>query len=146
MVREFSDDVMALIDAADIVVAMGGYNTVCEIMSLRKRAILVPRIRPVQEQWIRAKRLALLGLATVIHPDHLTPLALIRAVYEELERKNVHPGTLYRLDMDGLGRVAEQLLGNLAGRERSETVTTAAPIAEIPLTDPPGDVQVSAAG
>src|SRR5262245_24936040 len=143
MVREFSDDVMALIDAADLVVAMGGYNTVCEIMSLRKRAILVPRIRPVQEQWIRAERLALLGLATVIHPDRLTPRALIRAVYEELERKNVHPRTLYRLDMDGLGRVAEQLLGNLAGRERSETAAT---IAEIPLTDPPGDVQVSAAG
>lgn len=119
-VREFSDDVMALMDAADLVVAMGGYNTVCEIMTLRKRAILVPRIRPVQEQWIRAERLALLGLARVIHPDHLTPGALIQAVHEELGRVNVHGSKLYRLDMRGLDRVADKLLGKMPARRRPE--------------------------
>ncbi len=113
IVREFSDDVMGLIDAADLVVAMGGYNTVCEIMTLRKRAILIPRTRPVQEQWIRAERLAVLGLARVIHPDLLTPLCMIRTVYEELDRGNVHAGQMYRLDMNGLDRVAEAVLGNL---------------------------------
>ena len=50
VLQAFSDDMMSLIDAADLVVAMGGYNTVCEVLTLGKRAIVVPRVRPVQEQ------------------------------------------------------------------------------------------------
>jgi predicted glycosyltransferase len=122
-VLEFSDDIMALLEAADLVVAMGGYNTVCEIMSARKRAILIPRIKPVQEQWIRAERLARHGLARVIHPDRLTPLALIRAVHEELARGHVHGGKLYRLDMRGLDRVAGRLLGTRSAESRPALAT-----------------------
>ena len=55
----------------------------------------------------------MLGLARVIHPDLLTPLVMIRAVREELDRGNVHVGQMYRLDMNGLDRVAEAVLGNL---------------------------------
>ncbi len=36
------------------VVAMGGYNTFCEILSFDKRAIIVPRTAPRMEQYIRA--------------------------------------------------------------------------------------------
>lgn len=114
-VREFSDDMMGCMDAADLVVAMGGYNTTCEILTLRKRAILVPRIRPVQEQWIRAERLDRLGLVRAIHPDALTPTGLLRAVQDELGRGNVYPSGLYQLDLEGLPRIADsvsQLLYN----------------------------------
>ena len=55
---DFSDDMASLIEAADLVVCMGGYNTICELLTLKKRAIIVPRTKPVQEQWIRADRLA----------------------------------------------------------------------------------------
>jgi predicted glycosyltransferase len=40
-----------------------------EILSLRKRAVVVPRTQPVEEQWIRAQRMAELGLFAAIHPD-----------------------------------------------------------------------------
>jgi predicted glycosyltransferase len=66
------------------VLSMGGYNTVCEILSLKKRAIIVPRVRPVEEQWIRAERMARLDLLTAIHPDSLTPHNLLRTILEEL--------------------------------------------------------------
>ena len=33
------------------VVAMGGYNTFCEILSFDKRAIIVPRTAPRMEQY-----------------------------------------------------------------------------------------------
>jgi len=53
-IKEFTDDMMSYMAAADLVVSMAGYNTVCEILTLRKPAIPVPRVKPVQEQWIRA--------------------------------------------------------------------------------------------
>jgi len=108
-VLEFSDDLMGLMDAADVVVAMGGYNTVCELLSLRKRAILVPRVRPVSEQWIRAERLEQLGLVRALHPDALSGHTLSRAVLDELARARVvRPGP-HGVDLDGLGRVCAAL-------------------------------------
>ena len=82
--QDFSDDMMSLMAAADVVVAMGGYNTVCELLTLRKRAVVVPRVRPSQEQCIRAERMAALGLLRMLHPDQLTPGALLDAVQAEL--------------------------------------------------------------
>ncbi|MFQ6022924.1 MAG: glycosyltransferase family protein [Acidiferrobacterales bacterium] len=48
------------------VVAMGGYNTFCEIISLNKRAIIVPRRSPRMEQYIRASRAQELGLVRML--------------------------------------------------------------------------------
>ena len=108
-VIEFCDDMMGLMEASDLVVAMGGYNTVCELLTLRKRAILVPRVTPVQEQWIRAQRLARLGLMRAIHPEQLTAHALAETVREEIDCVNVRPRAMYQLDLDGLERVRESI-------------------------------------
>lgn len=83
-VQEFSDDMMSLMAAADVVVAMGGYNTVCELMTLHKRVIVVPRVRPVQEQLLRAERMAARGLLRMLHPDELTGGALWQVLQSEL--------------------------------------------------------------
>ena len=53
---------------AAAVVAMGGYNTFCEILSFDKPALLAPRSRPRLEQTIRARRAADLGLIRML-PD-----------------------------------------------------------------------------
>src|SRR5438128_7815009 len=50
------------------IVAMGGYNTFCEILSFDKPALIVPRTTPRLEQFIRAQRAAELGLVAVL-PD-----------------------------------------------------------------------------
>jgi predicted glycosyltransferase len=50
------------------IVAMGGYNTFCEILSFDKPALIVPRTAPRREQLIRAERAAELGLLTML-PD-----------------------------------------------------------------------------
>lgn len=44
-----------LIGAADVVVSMGGYNTVCEILSQGKPSLIIPREQPRREQLIRAQ-------------------------------------------------------------------------------------------
>jgi predicted glycosyltransferase len=51
------------------VVAMGGYNTFCEILSFDKPALIVPRTAPRLEQYIRAQRAADLGLVSVLSDD-----------------------------------------------------------------------------
>ena len=99
---EFTDDLMSYLSAADVVVAMGGYNTTCELLTLRKPAILIPRTRPVQEQWIRAQRLSQRGLLQAIHPQQLTPQRLLSALQVALQSP---PPPVFRLD--GLPRVAE---------------------------------------
>jgi len=57
-----------LIQKAKAVVSMAGYNTFCEILSLNKRALLIPRMQPRLEQLIRATRAAELGLVDIILP------------------------------------------------------------------------------
>ena len=55
-----------LMDRAAGIVAMGGYNTFCEILSLDKRALIVPRATPRLEQTIRARRASALGLCAML--------------------------------------------------------------------------------
>ncbi|MFD0937955.1 glycosyltransferase family protein, partial [Methylobacterium trifolii] len=62
----FDSEIELLMRKAEGIVAMGGYNTFCEILSFDKRAILVPRTRPRREQEIRAVAAQALGLARVL--------------------------------------------------------------------------------
>jgi predicted glycosyltransferase len=75
-VLEFLTEPSRLLCRADRVIAMGGYNTVCEVLSFRKTALIVPRIHPRREQIIRAERLRDLGLVDMLHPDNLSARAL----------------------------------------------------------------------
>lgn len=70
-----------LIGAADVIVSMGGYNTVCEIISQRKPFLIIPRTVPRQEQLIRAEVLYRRGFCEYLHPERLSPLA----VYQKVE-------------------------------------------------------------
>src|SRR4029077_7239369 len=59
----------ALVARAAGIVAMGGYNTFCEVLSLDKRALIVPRTEPRMEQYIRISRAAQLGLISMLADD-----------------------------------------------------------------------------
>jgi predicted glycosyltransferase len=62
----FDTKIELLMKKAAAVVAMGGYNTFCEILSLDKRALIVPRVRPRREQLIRAVEADRLGLLRLL--------------------------------------------------------------------------------
>jgi predicted glycosyltransferase len=90
--------------AADMVVSMGGYNTICEILSLHKKAIIIPRTEPRKEQLIRAHRLSEIGLLDYIHPDVLSPTLLKRKIMSRIfQAPNQEPD----IDMNGLSRSSE---------------------------------------
>jgi predicted glycosyltransferase len=65
-----------LIGAADVVVSMGGYNTVCEILSQGKPSLIIPREQPRREQLIRAQVLYKHNLVDFIPWQQLDPSLL----------------------------------------------------------------------
>ncbi len=92
------------------VVAMGGYNTFCEILSLDKRAIIVPRTEPRLEQMIRASRAQELGLARMLEDNGRYEAGEMARALRQLPYQNrpsdvVVPGLL-----EGLENVA-RLIG-----------------------------------
>jgi predicted glycosyltransferase len=67
----FVQEPTRLLQDARRVVAMGGYNTVNEVLAFERPTMIVPRTRPRQEQLVRAQRLAELGHIDLLHPDDL---------------------------------------------------------------------------
>lgn len=89
----------SIMDQALGVVCMGGYNTFCEVLSLDKRALVIPRTQPRMEQFIRATRAKELGLVEVLLDDGERPAAAmataLRALPEQpLPSERVVPGLL----------------------------------------------------
>lgn len=85
-IEPFLADPLPLLRAADLVVSMAGYNSVCELLALRQRIVLIPRVTPRQEQRIRADLLAQRGLVQAIHPSNLTAETLLATVRAGLAR------------------------------------------------------------
>ncbi|GFZ87219.1 membrane protein [Elstera cyanobacteriorum] len=72
-VLTFAPDMERLMTAATAVVAMGGYNTFCEILSFDKPSLIVPRTRPRLEQFIRAREAERQGLLRMLPHDEDNP-------------------------------------------------------------------------
>lgn len=67
----FVNQLEHLMANAQAVVAMGGYNTFCEILSFNQRALLIPRKEPRLEQFIRAQKATEQGWTTMLDPSGL---------------------------------------------------------------------------
>lgn len=101
-ILDFVEDTTPLVARADRVIAMGGYNTVCEVLSFEKHALIVPRVHPEPEQWVRAERMREFGLFNVLHPEQLTAAALSEWLARDL---GPPPRTRRAVDMGALRRV-----------------------------------------
>ena len=111
---EFESNMPRRYEEADVVLSMAGYNTVCELLSAGARAVLVPRAEPVQEQLIRARRLAARGYFRMVEPSTLTPERLIDEARAVLASP---PSPASRIDMEGLMRVRSRVHRLLEVRE-----------------------------
>jgi len=85
----FDPHLESLMTHAACVVAMGGYNTFCEILSFDKRALIVPREKPRLEQRIRASRAQELGLANVLLDDGKRDPARMAAALRAMPKQNL---------------------------------------------------------
>ena len=102
-VTTFDATLEYLIAGAEAIVAMGGYNTFCEVLSFDKRALLVPRTEPRREQFIRARQAQEAGLLTVLEDDGIRDVKRMATALRQLPQQNrpsdvVVPGLLDGLD------------------------------------------------
>lgn len=95
--------------AADLVVSMGGYNTICEILSLKKPSLIIPRESPRLEQLIRARVLQSAKLADYIKWDCLTPLSLREKLVTMLEDSSQYEQSINAFSMTGLEIIRSRL-------------------------------------
>ena len=85
----FNSNMELVMERAAGVVAMGGYNTFCEILSLDKPALLIPRSRPRMEQTLRARRAASLGLVSMLDGDGDRSAGAMAMALRGLERQSL---------------------------------------------------------
>ncbi len=107
--RHSVTDLPALMTDADVVLAMGGYNTVYEALSRRCRLAVFPRTTPRAEQFERARRLEELGLVVTLKEDDIASPRRIALKLERASKLDVEPADV-GLRFDGAHRAARTLL------------------------------------
>ncbi|MGB0554344.1 MAG: glycosyltransferase family protein [Alphaproteobacteria bacterium] len=110
-VLTFDSHLELLMEKAAGVVAMGGYNTFCEILSLDKPALIMPRVAPRKEQLVRAERASELGIARMFVPSDTAGIEGFVKALRELPHQPEPSSAMLPGFMDGVENV-----GKLAGR------------------------------
>lgn len=109
-------DSTSYISAADLVIAMAGYNTSVEILRMKTPALLIPRAGPSAEQRTRARLFSEKRWVDMIDPDDLTPDNLAQSISSHLMHPNgSKPSTLPNLS--GAAVAAKHTLAVLASKK-----------------------------
>ncbi len=101
-----------MVNAAGIV-AMGGYNTFCEILSFDKPSLIVPRTAPRMEQLLRARRAEALGLASMLVADGDRPAETMARRLRDLPEQPRPSAVYLPALLDGLPFITEVVDGML---------------------------------
>jgi predicted glycosyltransferase len=109
-------DSLSYISAADLVIAMAGYNTSVEILRMKTPSILIPRVGPSAEQRTRAKLFRDRHWVDTIDPDELTSDNLAERISAHLSHPNrSKPNALPNLN--GAAVAAKHTLAVLASKK-----------------------------
>ena len=114
--ESFVFSIVPYLKSADLVISMGGYNTVMEILSYAEKAIIVARVQPLREQLVRARRLFQFGLVDYIPASEVTSDLLyekVEALLASEDRPLFKARQAGLLPMDGveaLARACEPLI------------------------------------
>ena len=106
-----------LMVAADLVISMGGYNTICEVLTQQTPALIIPRETPRQEQLIRAKRLKSQGLLDFIPWTEVTPQKLREKVFSLIKQQQMYINKMNAFELSGL----DIMLARLTSFKNTET-------------------------
>jgi predicted glycosyltransferase len=117
-VIEFDTRMEELIASSKAVVAMGGYNTYCEILSFDKPALIVPRTMPREEQLLRARRAAELGMIDMLLPEEAADPARMAAALKALPSRNLPSHGTTGLQLEGLVNISRIVGEDLRVRAR----------------------------
>lgn len=108
------------VNAADLVITMGGYNSLVEVLRLRKKSLVIPRPGPRAEQIMRTKLFAERGLIDMISPHDLSAEKLADRLMADLERDD-YPVCDEAIKLNGAAQAASRL-AQLLGERIHESV------------------------
>jgi predicted glycosyltransferase len=114
----FDANIEAYLARAAGIVAMGGYNTFCEILSFDKPALIVPRTVPRLEQYIRAKRADEIGLVKMLVDDDKRSARVMATALRHLPQQAVPSNVIVPGLLDGLGNINRAAKRLIAARGR----------------------------
>lgn len=84
---DFTESLVDFFIRSQQIICMGGYNTITELLALKKHPIVIPREAPTREQSIRSLRLNELSLISLIKEDKL---ALKNAIMFDSQNQSVN--------------------------------------------------------
>jgi predicted glycosyltransferase len=97
-----------LMDNAAAVVAMGGYNTFCEILSFNRPSLILPRRKPRKEQLIRAQNAVALGLISMLDFNDKKDTDIMVEALRSLTLQSEPSNALVAGSLDGLKNVVKR--------------------------------------
>ncbi len=95
--------------AADLVVSMGGYNTLCEILGQGTLSLVIPRETPRKEQIIRARAFHRQNLIDYIPWDEFTPELLFEKIVTLLQNPEPYREAISRFRLTGIETMQQRL-------------------------------------
>lgn len=107
---------------SDLVISTGGYNTVTDILCYARRALVIPRIKYRQEQFLRARIMSDLGLVTFMHPDDVNAEHLDNCITDLLAGEDdplVEARARKLIPLDGGRQLAKHMGGIFAEIENT---------------------------
>lgn len=114
------DDPLSYMNAADLVITMAGYNSLYQLLRLRKKGLVIPRSGPSAEQRTRARLFAERGLVDIVPPEESSPRRIADQLIADLERTDF-PLRGPAMDTDGGRKAADRLAEHLTTVRISST-------------------------
>jgi len=108
-VIDFESRMEVLMQNAVGLVGMCGYNTFCEVLSFDRKALFVPRTKPREEQYIRAKRASEIGLSSMLTPEEASIPSIMAEALRNLPNLKHPSDSLSKTDMAGLENICAEV-------------------------------------
>ncbi len=108
-VIDFENRMEVLMQNAVGLVGMCGYNTFCEVLSFDRKALFVPRTKPREEQYIRAKRSTEIGLSSMLTPEEAAIPSKMAEALRNLPKQKLPSESLAEGYMHGLDNICVEV-------------------------------------
>ena len=98
-----------ILAAADLVISMGGYNTLCELMGQKTVSLLIPRETPRLEQTLRAQCFKERKLLDYIPWNELSTTLLRKKIENLLYEPQAYQNAMSKFEMTGLDIMGQRI-------------------------------------
>ena len=109
LVFHFYRQMEKIIAASNLVISMGGYNTLCELMSQKKVSLLIPRETPRMEQTLRAQCFKNRNLLDYIPWQELSAQRFQERIETMLQKSDVYRENISKFEMTGFDIIQQRI-------------------------------------